>query len=64
MQVRTSKGHWREITRIDSNSQANASLITALTLKVTQLETKVAIYAALGSFVGGTLVAAVMHFWK
>lgn len=63
-QVRTTKAHWREITRVDSNSQANANLINALTLKVTELQTKVAIYSALGSFVGGALVAAVMHFWK
>ena len=62
--TRTLKSHWLHIGRIDGAVQAQSTSIQGLTLKVVKLETRVAIYAGLGSFVGGTLVAVVLHFWK
>ena len=56
------KTHWGAITRIDSAVQVLAGDNLKLTQRVSSLEIRIALYAALGSFVGGTLVALLIKF--
>ena len=54
------KVHWSEIKRLDAAVEKISGDVLQLLLRINKLETRMAIYAALGAAFGGGMVAAAM----
>lgn len=56
------KVHWSEIKRLDEATKKLSSDFIEIIRRIDRLEVRMAIYAGIGSFVGGLLTAAIMRF--
>jgi hypothetical protein len=54
------KVHWSEIKRLDTATEKISGDLIQLLLRINKLETRMAIYAAIGAAFGGGMVAVAM----